>query len=46
MFRNVPERSGTGGGRSARDLLDKGKAADVEPGNAIERRVDAAWVSF
>ena len=30
----------------ARDALDKGKAADVQPGDAIERRVDAAWVSF
>jgi Flp pilus assembly protein TadD len=30
----------------ARDALDKGKAADAEPGDAIDRRANMAWVSF
>jgi len=30
----------------AHDALDKGKAADAEPGDAIDRRANTAWVSF
>jgi tetratricopeptide (TPR) repeat protein len=30
----------------ARDALDKAKVAAVEPGDAIDRRANAAWVSF